>query len=371
MAQIHGCHLVGSVPLPDTEAVFRQCLAALPGRLKRIPDGETGVRHMFTTWQAEVFNAYPPMKTRWVNDGVVNGPIQSDEFTPEQIDEGIKALESTTLESGYDKAAIESYAVFKKLRDEGVIPKGVRLQVCIPTPANTIFPFVQKAFQARIEPIYEAALLRAMRNLQDAIPHEDLAIQIDIAGDTAFWEATNPNTVAKNNGLEWFKHWWEGDVKTYQTNYIVRLISAVDEDVEVGLHNCYGDIDHRHWHEPASLAVVVEREIMVREAAPRKINWTHMPVPKSAVERPEVGLDKYLAPLNELRPLLERDGTELYLGVVHEHKPELTKQMIDAVEKVSPGLKFGVGTECGGGRMTWGPFEDALKISADVSSTVL
>lgn len=96
-----------------------------------------------------------------------------------------------------------------------------------------------------------------------------------------------------------------------------------------------------------------------------------MPVPKSAAERPEVGLEKFLSPLKDLRPILEQHGTELYLGVVHEHQPELTHQMIEAVESVVPGLKFGVGTECGGGRMQWAPFEDALRIAADVSRPVL
>ncbi|KAI5357520.1 Putative UROD/MetE-like superfamily protein [Septoria linicola] len=367
MARALGCHLVGSVPLPDTEAVFRQCLAALPGRLKRIPDGETGVRHYFTLFQAEVFNAYPAMKTRFE----YNAPIQTDTFTPEQVDEGVEAIQKAGLETGYDKAAIDSYAVFSRLRDEGVIPHGVRMQVCVPTVANVLFPFVQKAFQVRIEPICEEALFRAIRNIQDAIPHADLAIQIDIAGDTAFWEALNPDTVKENSGLEWYKPWWEGDVKSYMVDYIVRMISQVDEDVELGLHNCYGDMDHKHWHEPASLAVVVERQKLVTEASPRKINWSHMPVPKSAVERPEVGLDKYLSPLHALRSVLEKNGTELYLGCVHEHEPQLTKQIIEAAERVVPGLQFGVGTECGGGRMTWAAFEDALKTAADVSSPVL
>lgn len=130
-------------------------------------------------------------------------------------------------------------------------------------------------------------------------------------------------------------------------------------------------MDHKHWHEPTSLAVVVERQILVTKASPRKINWSHMPVPKSAAERPEVGLEKFLSPLKDLRPILEQHGTELYLGVVHEHQPELTHQMIEAVESVVPGLKFGVGTECGGGRMQWAPFEDALRIAADVSRPVL
>jgi len=38
-----GAHLVGSVPLPDAEAVFR-AVSALGADLRRLPDGETGVR---------------------------------------------------------------------------------------------------------------------------------------------------------------------------------------------------------------------------------------------------------------------------------------------------------------------------------------
>lgn len=237
MAPVVGCHLVGSVPLPDAETVFRQCLAALPGRLKRLPDGETGSRNYFTTFQAAVFSAYPPMLAKFKD----NAPIPADTFTPEQIDEGIAALEKTDLETGYDTHAIESYAVFKKLRDEGVIPSGIRLQVCIPPVSNVIVPFVQAPFHRRVEPIYEAALFRAIRKIQDAIPHEDLAIQLDLAVDTAFWQATDPESLRENSVLQWYAPWWEGDVKKYVTDYIVRMISQVDEDVEVGLHNCYGE----------------------------------------------------------------------------------------------------------------------------------
>lgn len=130
-------------------------------------------------------------------------------------------------------------------------------------------------------------------------------------------------------------------------------------------------MEHRHWHEPTSLAAVVERQERVMKASPHKINWFHMPVPKSAVERPEVGLDKYLKPLNQLLPLIELHAADVYLGVVHEHKPELTKQMIEAVERTVPGLKFGVATECGGGRMTWEPFEDTLKVATEMSAPVV
>src|SRR5262249_41517393 len=40
-------HLVGSIPLPDAETVFRTVCAALGPHLVRVPDGETGIRR---TW---------------------------------------------------------------------------------------------------------------------------------------------------------------------------------------------------------------------------------------------------------------------------------------------------------------------------------
>lgn len=128
-------------------------------------------------------------------------------------------------------------------------------------------------------------------------------------------------------------------------------------------------MNHTHWHEPTSLAAVVDRGIRVMEASPHKINWFHCPVPKSALERPDVGLDSYLAPLKNFVPYLEKSGTELYLGVVHENKPEVTKQMIEAASKVVPA--FGIATECGGGRMEWADFEGALAIARDNSGTSL
>jgi hypothetical protein len=40
-------HFVGSIPLPDSETVFRTLAASTGPRLKRLPDGETGIRK---TW---------------------------------------------------------------------------------------------------------------------------------------------------------------------------------------------------------------------------------------------------------------------------------------------------------------------------------
>ena len=55
------------------------------------------------------------------------------EFTEAEVDEGIEQLKKAGINTGYDDAAIESYDVFKKLRDEGVIPPGVKFQVGLPS----------------------------------------------------------------------------------------------------------------------------------------------------------------------------------------------------------------------------------------------
>ena len=55
----NGAHLVGSVPLPDADAVFRAVAASLGGHLARLPDGETGVRKDWIAWQYAVLVATP------------------------------------------------------------------------------------------------------------------------------------------------------------------------------------------------------------------------------------------------------------------------------------------------------------------------
>src|SRR5678816_3549872 len=66
-----GVHLVGSVPLASSEAVFRAVADALGERLRRIPDGETGPRSDWIVWQLPVFTTQrqfevvPPSAESW------------------------------------------------------------------------------------------------------------------------------------------------------------------------------------------------------------------------------------------------------------------------------------------------------------------
>lgn len=151
MAPIHGVHLVGSSGLPDTSTTFCKCSAALPGRLNRIPDGETGERDYFVHWQAAFFTSVPEVAA----ESEQNKASVGKSYTAKEVAAGIAKLKAADLKTGYEDAAIESYAIFKRLREEGAIEPGVRFQVCLPTAANVIMFYVQRDFRTAAEPLYE------------------------------------------------------------------------------------------------------------------------------------------------------------------------------------------------------------------------
>ncbi|KAK5117552.1 hypothetical protein LTR62_004974 [Meristemomyces frigidus] len=349
--QVRGCHMVGSVPLPDTETALRQCTEGQPGRLKRIPDGETGFRGLFTYWQGACFQASPDLAVKFEQ----NAPVPCGEFTPAQVEAGVQKLRAAgPMETKYDEVAIDSYATFRKLKEEGVIGKATRFQVSMATPPNVLGPFVEGPFQAKVEPLYQEALYKSMQRIQEHIPHDQLAIQIDLALDTAYWEA-----------FPWFKPWFgDGDiekVKDYIIAYLVRMIGQVHEDVELGIHNCYGDMAHRHYFEPTSLGPIVERTLRLLEASPHKINFMHAPVAISALDN----LDTYFEPLRKLVPALKQHGTELYLGVVHFGNRAATEKMIKAAQKVLGDFPFGIATECGWGRTPPEQIAEIMKMTTE------
>lgn len=217
---VKGCLLVGSVPLRDTSEVLRCCGDGLRGLLRSLPDGETGERNYFVKFQADKFPSI--MRSAFV-DNARAAPAQ---LTSEQIEKGQAMLKDLDLETGYDEAAIKSYDIFKQLRDEGVVEKHVKFQVSMPTIANVIGLLIEEKFRSLVEPVYEEALFKSLQRIQDAIPHEDLAIQIDLGMDMAYWE----NKV--------FQPWFADRANV--VDYIVKMISQISPDVDLGLHYCYG-----------------------------------------------------------------------------------------------------------------------------------
>jgi hypothetical protein len=347
-SQPQGAHLVGSVNYDDAETTMRAAAAILGDRLKRIPDGEPGRRFHWIMFQLDVLGQTDGIER--VGDTRI--PLRMLDARPVRVSDGVDPATLILPALGYAAAAEESYALFRRLREEGAIPAGTRFQVSLPTPLAVVGAFFPPEQRAAIEPVYRAAMFGELDAILAAIPHEDLAIQWDNAVEFGIIE-----DVAHRGGMG-AESWWGEDVWAGLTERSADQASRVPADVEVGFHLCYGDVAEKHFVEPKDATNLVRFANMLTDAVTRPITWIHLPVP---IERDD---DAYFAPLDDLR--LHPD-TELYLGLVHrEDGEEGARRRIASALPHTP--VFGVATECGIGRAPAGTTEDILRTHAAVSA---
>ena len=322
--------LVGSVPLGSAEEVFAACARALAGQVKRVPDGETGPRTNWIAWQRALLGANPALRQL-----PAAGPFPVFVLNPEHRGP------VTFGPLGYAKAALESYAVFRRLREQGRLPAGLRFQVSLPTPLAVIAQYIEASAQSAVEPPYGERLLAEAREIVSAIPHGELAVQWDVAVEFAVLEGIR---------RVHFQPVYEGVIERLRM-----LRAAIPGDIEMGFHLCYGDSGGKHFKEPADTSLLAKIANAISEGSPRTIQWIHMPVPK---ERDD---SAYFAPL---RTLKLRPETRLFLGLVHPGDGlEGTRRRIAMAERFVK--DFGIATECGFGRRPPETVPDLLRIHAE------
>jgi ubiquinone/menaquinone biosynthesis C-methylase UbiE len=335
-----GAHLVGSVPLASAEAVFQTVAAEIGDRLRRIPDGETGPRSDWIVWQLPVFTSQPQLEV------VPPGPDSWRPLPRVRLGEGVRP-DSVVFEAlGYAEAAIASYRVFARLKRDGLVPVACRFQVCLPTPLAPISAFVVPEHQAVLERSYEKRLLTELQVILREVPHDQAAVQWDTNFEFGMLEGVFP---------VWFE-----DVTGGILERLRRLSRQVPSDVELGYHFCYGDVQHRHFKEPADAGKLVEVANALAASLGRPLNWIHMPVPRDRTD------EAYYAPLKELRL---RPETELHLGLVHHTDgAEGTARRMEVAARFASG--FGIATECGWGRRAPASIPDLLRIHRELSAPV-
>jgi hypothetical protein len=339
---VQGAHLTGSVNLPDTETVFRDAIGTLGGRLRRLPDGETGDRFHWIIFQADLIGQADGIARVGDEPMLLRGL----DMRPLRFADGVDPSTVVLPKLDYARVALESYATFTKLRTEGVIPAGVRFQVSLPTPLAVVVAMVREEDRPAFEPLYEKALFAELEEILASIPHEDLAIQWDTAVEFGLIEAASYGTDYGAAFSAPFDDLWGG-----LRERAARQASAVPEDVELGFHLCYGDAGEKHFVEPTDTANLVKYAELLFEVSPRPITWIHLPVP---IERDD---DAYYEPL---RSLTLPSGTELYLGLVHrEDGVEGAQRRIATASRFVE--EFGVGTECGIGRAPDGTVQGILE----------
>jgi hypothetical protein len=338
----HDVYLVGSMPMANAEEVFQTVSATFGSKLKRIPDGETGKRSDWITWLRPVFSDNPAFE---LSDEIFRlhetaPPIERYRLRPGRSIEDVKIGNLF-----YADIAADSYRTFRKLKDAGKIPPGTRFQVDLVPAHSVIWLFLVDALHAPIDPIYNEALKHEVDKIAATIPHQELAIQFDVA--SAVFARLQREQVGAYGRTK-------AELQETFSNILIDLGSRVPASIELLFHLCYGDSNHRHVVEPKDMGDMVDFTNRITAGIKRPINLMHMPVPRDRSD------DAYFAPLADLRL---RPETELCLGLVHYTDGiEGTKRRLATARKYAQA--FSIATECGFGRRKPETIPELLHIHA-------
>jgi hypothetical protein len=286
-----------------------------------VPDGEVGGRRLWISWQ------YPLLRSNAFLRPDPSGAVRpTNRFPLLVLAEDAKPSDVRFGELGYAREARASYLAFVAARDKGELPKGIRFQVCLPTPFAVVGSIVLNEDLPAVEAAYERAMIAEVAALCRHIPHRELCIQWDVCNEMCIWDGQKTDAVP------------HGDEPHDQIlARLQRLCAAVPADVELGVHLCYGDFGARHFVEPKDAAKLVEFANALVKTIAHPLAYIHMPVPMARSD------DAFHRPL---RDLALGPGTELYLGVVHAGDGvEGAKARIAAAQRHA--AKFGIATECG------------------------
>jgi hypothetical protein len=317
-------HFVGSIPLPDAETVFRTVAAAAAPHLKRLPDGETGIRKTWIRFlqqvladnpAIEVASDVPPFKfTQW--DGKVLREIPRLRVKP-----GAR-LDPATVETGYADMAIESWHIFDRLQQQGVIPAGVKFQISLPTPIAPTYNNMVPHDRPALIPMLTQHMLGEVAAIARALPNDRIALQWDVCQEVIAWEG----------------YYEPGPVEFRQETIaeLVAIGNGVPAAIELGYHLCYGSPADEHVIQPKDAGIMVEMVNAVSAGVGRSIEFLHLPVPKPRTD------DGFFAPLGGLKL---RPETQLYLGLVHRDDMAGNSARLASARRHI--RVDGVATECG------------------------
>ena len=344
----HQVHLVGGVPLANAEDVFTTASRILGAALPRIPDGEVGRKWM--EWFAPIITDNTQLQKT------------DEEFRPHaggastfryRLAPGVRVEEQVVFSAGLRHAAItlESYAVFKALKDRGVVRPEVRFQCTLAHPIPIIRRYFPEELQDAIEPALENAILGEVKKIADAIPHDQLAIQWDCASAVfATLELGKPSRFGQTREAMY------GAL----AERLARFGRAVPADVELLYHFCYGNSNGRHSIEPSSTrdAVAMSNRITALLGPARPIQLIHLPVP---IARDD---DAYFAPLRELQL---HPQTMMALGLVHLRDGiEGTRRRMATANRFMD--RYAIGTECGLSHAPKDRIADILRLQAELAA---
>ncbi len=335
--------LVGSIPYDTVPEVFETFGRRLGSHLPAMPDGEVGPRtHWISRIHYQVFALHPDLEIVQrpaldENGAARVAPRHAGESWLFRVRDGVTKIRfgDPGWRLGYARDALNSWFVFRTLREKGELRKGLRFQVSIASPNSAAPPrLFPKAGDCEIlREAYQEAVAAEVAMICAKIPHEDLAIQWDCSTEVQDAYGAVPG-LPKDGAIE---------RNVAQMRALSPLIPA---GVALGHHLCFGTLGGWPRFAPDDLSATVDLANGMIDASGRQVDWMHIP----ALDRLD---DAFYAPLARLKPR----GARIYLGMVH-HMDTFEKRLAIA-RKFLP--DFGLAAYCGLGRTPPAGLGDILR----------
>jgi hypothetical protein len=324
--------LVGSARLETAEETFRTFGGALGPDLSFIPDGEVGERRNFIMHLARrVYLTHPDLEvvTRPAPQGTLRDVWRAASFQDNwrfRVKPGIGEIRfgDPGWRLGYAEAAVNSHFVFRTLRDQGVLPRGLRFQITLPLAGYGCYTFFPDPDDwPKVVPGYEEALRAEIAKICEKIPPEELVFQFD-----------------QVSVFDWHGSVQRGDSHVAAMNRerygaaIAAVAPAVPDAALLGFHLCYGGLEGWPSRRPPLDAVVRAANLSAASAG-RRVDYIHFPILPQEEEAYFEALDQ-----------LSVGDAKVYLGVVHTmNDPADFARRLAAVRRHLSG--FGIAAPCG------------------------
>jgi len=340
--------LVGSLPAESTDAALRAGAELFGDMVFALPDGETGPRAAWVGYERErLARPNPDVVVVQETASPTGIPRHAYETPVFGIRDGVTELHFDSWPRIDD--AIDSYRRFRALRDDGVIPGGLRFQVGLPFPASALNAF--KADFAADYPVaergFEKLVARELTRLTDAIPPGDLAIQWDCAYETQDIEGV----------LAWTS---EGAWDRF-AGPVTRLTRLIPDEVLVGYHLCYGTFPEWPMYETRDYGVLVRMANFAVANSGRPVDWLHLAGPRYLRSEDR----SFFRPLVDLEP----GSARVFLGIVLplDGVEGLKRRHATASRYIAD---FGVAMYCGFGRQRGEDWTETLREHRRVAQSI-
>lgn len=334
--------LVGSLPFDTAEEALRAAATGLKGRVGWLPDGEVGERINWVGMLPLVVfpNNETLEETMAPPEHELEQPEHEGSAPPVEdlpgiwnwrVKEGHKARFD---DLAYARFATESYGVFRRLRDEGVVPEGVRFQMCLPAPHSAIDGFLEDNSQwPELYAAYVEGIRREIAEALEVIPADELVIQWDAA-----WEFVDMAMGERNYFAFWPKLTPEQKFERH-AEQLDELWQGIPEETLLGYHWCYGTWGGWPMTAMEDLDLCVRMSNEAKKRTGRRLDYVHMPV----IRQPD---ERFFAPLDDL----DVGDTKVFLGIVHHTDGvEEFRARRDLARKHLQ--DFGIASVCGYGRV--------------------